>query len=353
MLSKNLRPLALATFAASAIVAPGLAQNTAQSVNAADTEPVPIVGIANITFKVTDLAKSSAYYQGILGLPEAFDIKDASGKLTSAYFKVNDDQYIEITPNLKAGDLIREGRVAFQSSDLEKLHAIYVERGVQPGNIEHGPDGNPVFRVIDPEGNALDFLQYVAGSQQSLARGKFLADTRITTHILHVGIMMKDRTTGMPFYHKLSLDNLRTLSGTRGEYVELPASDRNLETKDPPLDSNNPATHDQYVREVYGAVYHVGLEVSDIRVVRDTLQKRGGYSDVRVRATVGNNRHWLIHVFDPDGSRSEIMEAGVQNDLPAGTMMAPGPPAPPILPPARGPAAPAAPGGNSPAGQAR
>jgi lactoylglutathione lyase len=324
----------------------------APSADDATSEPVPLVGIANITFKVSDLAKSRAYYQGILGLPETFDLKDSSGKVTSVYFKVNDEQYVEITPNLMPGDLIREGRVAFQSSDLEKLHAIYVERGVQPGNIEKGPDGNPVFRVIDPQGNALDFLQYVPGSQQSLARGKFLTDTRITTHILHVGIMMKDRTTGMPFYHKLGLDNLRTLSGSRGEYVELPASDRNLETKDSPLDPNNPATHDQYVREVYGAVYHMGLEVPDIRVARDTLQKRGGYSDVRVRATVGNNRHWLIHLFDPDGSRSEIMSKDVvENDLPPGTIMAPGPPAPPILPPARGSGARGTPGGGAPPGR--
>ena len=137
---------------------------------------------------------------------------------------------------------------------------------------------------------------------------------------------MKDRASGMSFYQKLGFENSRTIPEGKGEFVELPSSDRNLETKDPPLDPNNPATHDQYVREVYGAVYHVGLEVPDIRVARDLLQERGHYSDVRVRATVGNNRHWLIHVFDPDGSRSEIMETGIQNGLPPGTIMAPGPP---------------------------
>ena len=106
-----------------------------------------------------------------------------------------------------------------------------------------------------------------------------------------------------------------------------------LRRKDPPLDPTNPATKDQYTREVYGAVYHIGLEVTDARATRDALQKRGNYSDVRVRATVGNNRHWLIHMFDPDGTRSEIMETAVQTELVAGTMMAPGPPAPPIPPP--------------------
>jgi len=311
------------------------AQNVPPLDGANAGEAVPIVGIANITFKGSDLDKSRAYYQGVLGLPEAFDIRDASGKITSAYFKINDDQYIEVAPILKPGELIREARVVFQSSDLEKLHAMYTERGLQPGKIENGPDGNPVFRVADPEGNALDFVQYVAGSQQTLARGKFLSASRLTTHISHVGIMMKDRTAGMPFYLKLGFENSRTVPGGKGEFVELPSSDRNLETKDPPLDPNDQATHDQYQREVYGAVYHVGLEVQDIRAVRDLLQKRGNYSDVRVRATVGNNRHWLIHVFDPDGSRSEIMEAAVQNELPPGTIMAPGAPAPPILPPAK------------------
>ncbi len=278
--------------------------------------------------------KSRAYYRGVLGLPEAFDVKDSSGTIT-AYFKVNDDQYIEVTPTLKPGELIREVRVVFQSSDLQKLHAIYLERGIKAGDITKGLDGNPVFRVIDPEGNALDFIQYVPGSQEGRAFGKFLDDARISGEISHVGVMMKDRATGMPFYQKLGLDKLRLIPGGRGEYVELPSSDSNLETKDPPLDRNNPATHDQYVREVYGAVYHVSLWVPDIRVTRDTVQKRGGYSDVRVRAAVGHNRHWLIHLFDPDGTRTEIMSVGFENDLPAGTIMAPGPAGtPPILPPA-------------------
>ena len=294
--------------------------------------PVPIAGIAQITFKTSDLAKTRAYYHGVLGFAEAFDVKDAG--VTSAYFKVNDDQYIEVTPTLKPGELIREARVVFQSTDLQKLHAMYTERGISPGPITKGADGNPTFRVQDPEGNTLDFLEYVPGSKQVQARGKFLSPDRISTHIWHVGIMSKDRAKATPFYRdKLGFENGRNVPGNRGEYVELPASDRNLETKDPPLDPNDPATKDQYTREVYGAVYHVSLEVPDARVARDLLQKRGHYSDVRVRATVGNNRHWLIHVFDPDGTRAEIMESALQTDVPSGSVMAKNPNDPPIPPP--------------------
>jgi catechol 2,3-dioxygenase-like lactoylglutathione lyase family enzyme len=299
--------------------------------SAAFAQEVPVTGIANVAFKVSDLSKARRYYQGVLGMTEAFQIKDASGKTSSVFFKVNDDQFIEVTPTLKPGEVTRQVRVAFQSSDLEKLHALYTSRGLNPSKISKGLDGNPVFRVVDPEGNNLDFLQYVAGSQQEKARGKFLGDGRISTHLLHAGIMVKDRANTAFYSEKLGFPQGK-IPGPRNEYVETPSSDRNTETKFPPLDPDNPATHDQYVREQYGAVQHLCLEVADIRTVRDTLQKRGGYTDLQVRAHVGNSRHWLVHVFDSDGTRTEIMETAIQDKLPPMTVMAPGPSAPHILP---------------------
>ena len=53
---------------------------------------------------------------------------------------------------------------------------------------------------------------------------------------------------------------------------------------------------------------------------------------VHRRVTLGNNRHWLMHLFDPDGTRSEFTETAVHSDLQPWTVMAPGPPAPNIVP---------------------
>ncbi len=292
-------------------------------------EELPVMGIANVTFKVEDLDSARRYYTGILGFAEAFDLKDGSGKATSAWFKVNDDQYIEVIPTLRPGELNREERVVFESTDLEKLHSLYESRGLNPTPIRKGADGNPVFRLVSPEGNNLDFLQYVDGSEQAKARGKFLSVDRVSTHLWHVGIMTKDGATSGPFYReKLGFTNLRF--GTRGEYLETPSRDSNTFTK-PPL-ADTPETHAQYESEQWGAVNHIGIEVADMRIARDTLQKRGGYDDLRVRAHVGNNRHWLMFLFDPAGTRSEFMETAVQTELPPMTVMAPGAPAPPILP---------------------
>jgi catechol 2,3-dioxygenase-like lactoylglutathione lyase family enzyme len=312
----------------------GVSRNTADAQPPTAVSDLPIVGIAQVTNKVSDLDKARAYYGGVLGFAEAFDLRDEAGKITSAYFKVNDDQYIELTPNLQPGELVRQARIVIQSSGLQTLHGIYEKRGINPGPIATGADGNPVFRVTAPNGAPVDFLQYVAGSRQSMTRGKYLEDTRLSTHLLHAGTMVKDNETRSFFQEKLGFG--RVLPGDRGDYIELPASDNNLETKNPPLDPKNPATLDQYTREVYGAVYHFSLEVPDIRVARDLAQKRGGYDDVRVRAAMGRGlRSWLMHLFDPDGTRAEFVQTGTV-DLPPFTVMAPGAPAPPIPPRANG-----------------
>lgn len=289
---------------------------------------LPITGLAQVTFRVSDLARSRGFYHNVLGMAEAFDIKDKAGRVTAAYFKVNDEQFIELVPDLKAGDLRRQARLVIQSSDLARLHKIYTERGLAPTSIHRGADGNPVFRIMAPNGFPLDFMEYVPQSRQMRLRGKALAPERISTHLLHAGTQVTDDAT-KAFFAQLGWG--RMLPGTRGDYIETPATDRNLETKNPPLDPENPATRAQYLREVSGAVNHYALEITDMHAAREALKKRGGFDDMRLRTAVGNNRHWLIHLFDPDGSRTELMSKDtVASDIPAFSVMPPGPPAPPI-----------------------
>ena len=314
------------------VIAPAAAQQAAPAPptpTAQAGEDLPIVGLAAVTIRVSDLRRSRRFYHDVLGLPEAFDLKDRKGLVTSAFFKVNDDQFIELTPDLKAGDLRREARLVVEASNLEALHDIYEKKGLKPGPIAQGPDGNPVFRIVAPNGFPIDFLRYAPGSRQSGLRGKLLGPNRISTHLLHAGTLVTDDDT-KAFFAKLGWGRL--LPGTRGDYIETPAGDRNLETKNPPLDPNNLATRPQYERELSGAANHFSLEIVEMHAARELLKARGGYDDIRLRVAVGNNRHWLLHLFDPDGTRAELMSRDVVPDsIPAYSVMPPGPPAPPIL----------------------
>src|SRR5216117_1288758 len=243
---------------------------SAAQVASAPSGDLPIVGIAGIAFRVSDLDKARRYYSGVLGLAEAFTTTDSAGRVTSVFFNVSDDQFVEVVSGLPPDAINREVRVAFQSSDLNRLHDLYASRGLNPTPITRGLDGNPVFRVMGPDEATLDFIEYVLGSKQTLVRGKFLDPRRISTHLQHVGIYTKNRDVVVPFYQdKLGFARGRDVPGGRGDYIETPSSDRNLETKFPPLDPNNPSTRAQYDREVMGAVQYVGLEVADMRAARD------------------------------------------------------------------------------------
>lgn len=298
-----------------------------------EIKDLPILGLAQVSVTVSDLAKARAFYGDVLGFAEAFTLKDKAGAIRSVYFKVNDDQYIELLPVAKV-ELIRQARLVVQASDVRKLRDIYVGQGLVPGAITTGADGNPMFRIVAPNGTPLDFMEYAKGSRQSRLMGKLLGTNRVSTRLLHAGTMVRDEPT-KAFFRSLGWGRL--LPGPRGDYVETPASDRNLETKNPPLDPENPVTLPQYTREVYGAVYHFALEIDDMHAARETLKRRGGFDDMRLRTAVGNNRHWLIHLFDGDGSRVELMSRDtVPADIPTFSVMPPGPPAPPILATTRG-----------------
>ena len=63
----------------------------------------PIVRPAGAAFKVADLEKARQFYSGLMGLDEAFDLRDSAGAVTSIFFKVNDEQYLEFSPGVAEG----------------------------------------------------------------------------------------------------------------------------------------------------------------------------------------------------------------------------------------------------------
>src|SRR3982750_1043430 len=86
---------------------------TAQGTPAQGGE-IPLAGLAGITFRVSDLDKARRYYSGVLGFAEAFTLKDAAGRVASIFFKINDDQFVEVVPGLAPGGSNRQVRVVFQ-----------------------------------------------------------------------------------------------------------------------------------------------------------------------------------------------------------------------------------------------
>src|SRR5215472_8572458 len=120
-------------------------------------EDLPLLGLAHVGFRVNDLEKARAFYHNVLGYEEAFDLKAPDGHIALAYFKVNDNQFIEIFPGIPPGKTVMMTHVAFYTDDIEKLHKMMEERGVSPGKINSEKDGNRNFGVRPPPGQNLEF----------------------------------------------------------------------------------------------------------------------------------------------------------------------------------------------------
>jgi lactoylglutathione lyase len=59
-----------------------------------------------------------------------------------------------------------------------------------------------------------------------------------------------------------------------------------------------------------GSLHHMALLVPDIQAALETVRARPGGLDTKTVRTpqVGRNRRWQLNLFDPDGSRTELME---------------------------------------------
>src|SRR5215207_9120635 len=71
------------------------------SLEAATKRP-RITGIATFAAKVDNLEEARKFYGGVIGMAEAFKTKDADVQGDLVAFKVNDRQYVEISPTLKS-----------------------------------------------------------------------------------------------------------------------------------------------------------------------------------------------------------------------------------------------------------
>lgn len=279
------------------------ARATYLSLAAAPDRPA-ITGIADIAFKVSNMEASRHYYGNVLGYAE-FSV--ASGRSEDSpetfYYKVNDHQYIEIMPGLKDQNEDRLVHIGYETADAQRLRDYLAGRGVTvPAKVSEDACGNLSFSVKDPNGIEVQFVQYLSTSIQGRNSGNMMPETRLSDHILHVGIhvWVPDVPKADSFYKDILGFRLLWEGGpvtnpkawvsymvTNGsEWVEY-------------MVGNNPSPTQ------LGGMHHVALEVKDIQKPYETAITRGYTAPAR--PVVARDGRWLNNFFDPDGSRTEFM----------------------------------------------
>jgi len=162
-------------------------------------DPLPLRGITHVAFRVSNLAKSRDYYGRVLGFGEPFEFRDG-GRTTVAFMKVNDRQYIELYPGLPAGESTRFSHICLETPDIATLRRHLVNRGLHPTEIIKARAGNLLCAIKDPEGQMIEFLEYLPESLHRNAEGQALSPARIARRLVQAGVMARDEAASLAFY---------------------------------------------------------------------------------------------------------------------------------------------------------
>ena len=282
-----------------------------------------ITGIAHIALYVREVEQSRRFYKDFLGYAEPFSLNDAGGKLALTFFKINDRQYVELFPEREPGS-DRLHHIAIETDDAEAMRQYLASKGVPvPDSVPKGRIGNSNFNVKDPDGHTVEIVQYEADGWSVRERGKAMPETRISEHMLHVGIIVNSLEPAMKFYRDI-LGFQEIWRGSRDEKVlnwinmKVPDGEDYVEfmlhDPVPPPDRR-------------GVAHHICLAVPDMDKAAAELQRRVaavGYTrPLEVRT--GINRRRQLNLYDPDNTRIELMEPHTVDGKPAPNSAAPPP----------------------------
>jgi catechol 2,3-dioxygenase-like lactoylglutathione lyase family enzyme len=159
-----------------------------------------LAGIAHVAIRVSDLTRSRFFYQK-LGFEQAFTLSK-DGKISEAFFKVNDHQFIELYPQQDPSQSIGFMHLCFESTDLAGLNHAYLARSLTPTPVKQAGAGNLLFTMVGPEQQNIEYTQYMPGSLHSKDQGQHLGADRISKEIWGVSLRMEDPVATRTFYEQ-------------------------------------------------------------------------------------------------------------------------------------------------------
>jgi lactoylglutathione lyase len=265
------------------------------------SERPQILGIARVAFRVSSIAPAREFYGHVLGLAPV-----ASGGCVR--FRVNGRQEIAIEPGLPAGEDERLSYLAWETSNFDALGTYLRARGVTPeaqAPTTACAAATPrALWVKDPDGHLLAFVESPSRASTAARAG---ADAHpVSARVLHAGLTIRDAQAADAFYKEVlgfseiwrggrtddvtSWINMKVPNGTDYlEYMLLPG----------------PVS-----RQQLGSAHHVAMLVPDIQAALETVRNRTAPTKRASLASpqVGRNKRWQLNLFDPDGTRTELME---------------------------------------------
>jgi lactoylglutathione lyase len=280
-----------------------------------------VLGVAHIALFVSDIEKSRAFYKDFLGFGEPFKLDKPDGSLSLTFIKVNERQYIELFPGLQPG-ADRLNHISIQTDNAEAMRAYLGSHGVKvPAAVPKGRIKNSNFNVKDPDGHTVEIVQYEPDGWSLREKGKFMTSARISDRMLHLGILVGDLSASRKFYG----DILGFHEIWRGSRDGAVLSWTNMQVPDGEDYIEFMLYKDLPEPDKRGTAHHICLMTPDIAAAKAKLETRTGLYTKPMEIRTGTNRKRQMNLYDPDGTRIELMEPATVDGKPTPPSNAPPP----------------------------
>jgi len=273
------------------------------SAQAAPPQRPPITGVSHIAVYASSPVKSERFYVHDLGAVKGVDPEKASGR--RYYFAPT--QFVEVLP-LPRGwtSFSRLDHVAFVTTDAEALRQYLIYRHVAAvSRIHRGSDDSRWLDVRDPEGNHVQFVQPPAHPPD-------IAVNPLSRHIIHVGFIVHDRALEDTFYRGVLGFRPYWYGGmtdSRADWVsqQVPNGTDWLEYMQvgPPHGRGVPPG---MKKSDVGVLDHFSLGVRNIEAAYALLWNGDRLEGQDNLPKIGRDAKWQLNLYDPEGTRAEIME---------------------------------------------
>jgi catechol 2,3-dioxygenase-like lactoylglutathione lyase family enzyme len=288
----SLKILGMASFLITVIAPPAFAQQNRPA----------ITGISHMCVSASDAQASEHFYADTLGGVKGADPQDASG--TRYYF--NPTQFVEVLPLPADHSISRMACVAWNTADAGELLKYLGAHGVAGlGGLHTGSDGSRWFDAKDPEGNRVQFVQ--PGKPFSMPAGS----KAIGTRVIHVGYLVHNRAAEDRFYREILGFRPYWFGAKQPDHVDwvsqqVPDGHDWLEYMMVGEGSTvDPAKVDQ--RQL-GVLNHFSIGVPNMEKAVTTLTGENRLSPRHDGPQLGRDGKWQANLYDPDGTRVELME---------------------------------------------
>jgi lactoylglutathione lyase len=283
-----------------------------------------ILGISHAAYFVSDLPKALDFWHGLLGYDEPYNLKKPDGTIGIAFIKINDHQHIELVNSQPPAGSGYLNHIAFTVDNAEQMRRYLISRGVDVSSgIIKAKTGDLGFKIKDPDGNVVEFVEPQPDSMEARNAGKFLPDTHISNAIYHLGFLVGNSQKSIQFYGDLLGFREFWRGSSKGTVLSW-------------IDMRVPDGEDYVEFMLYsdlptpdkrGGQEHVSLVVPDVAKSISILESRPAFKTYAkpLSSHTGVNGQRQVNLFDPDGTRVELMEPTAASGKPVPPSTAPPP----------------------------